>query len=377
VTQTKSPGIQTDDFYAHGMSAQGYQRESSFKNNFVYNGGSEVQTSVDANIYGTFFRSYDASIGRFMQVDPMAVNFSSHTPYNFAFNDPVSLNDPMGDLPRYSVAHQISDRNNGTYDYEDSYENDGGGGFDNGMTYGYGGGNYDPYLRGNNYYTIQTPTEAWNEHLVNTFGGSTQTADVSTWDYFTNGDRKRYINTEVRWNFGANSLNRRVSKQQAQRPTFEGGVMYSDVAQGLQDMWSASGVFKGEYRENLAVFTSQGLLVLPNTNNSRNNSKQSLAFFSLRFVDNKPQINWGGKDNWLPVLGVVHTHPDPSGYQKHAEYWESPGDWLWTKGAGLSHFVISTTGIYEGTYDGSDYISTFVGPRNAKTYQGVANKYGN
>jgi hypothetical protein len=164
-----------------------------------------------------------------------------------------------------------------------------------------------------------------------------------------------------------------------ERPTFAGGVMYSDIAQGLKDMWSASGVFKGEgRRENLGVFTPQGLLVLPNTKNTRNNCTGSLYFFALKFVDGRPQINWktGGIDNWLPILGVVHTHPDPSGYQQHAKYWESPGDWLWTK-AGLSHFIISTSGIYEGTYNGSDYISTFLGPRNDKTYQVVANKYGN
>lgn len=163
------------------------------------------------------------------------------------------------------------------------------------------------------------------------------------------------------------------------RPTFAGGVMYSDIAQGLMDMWSASGVFKGQgRRENLGVFTSRGLLVLPNTKNTKNNSAGSPSFFALKFVDGKPQINWNtaGSDNWLPILGVVHTHPDPSGYQQHAEHWESPGDWLWTK-AGLSHFVISTSGIYEGTYNGSDYISTFLGPRNDKSYQGVANKYGN
>jgi hypothetical protein len=65
--------------------------------------------------------------------------------------------------------------------------------------------------------------------------------------------------------------------------------MYSDIAQGLMEMWSASGVIKGEgLRENHAVFTSQGLLVLPNTANFKNNSAGSLSFFPLKFVDGKP-----------------------------------------------------------------------------------------
>jgi hypothetical protein len=150
------------------------------------------------------------------------------------------------------------------------------------------------------------------------------------------------------------------------RATFAGGVMYVDIAQGLIDMWLASGSFKDGRKENLGVFTPFGLLVLPNVKNTKNNSAGSLSFFSLRFVDNKPLINWGGESYWLPVLGVVHTHPDPAGYQQHAEYWQSPGEWLWTK-AGLSNFVISTTGIYEGRYNGSDYISQFVSQESLKS----------
>jgi hypothetical protein len=156
------------------------------------------------------------------------------------------------------------------------------------------------------------------------------------------------------------------TRVQEARPTFEGGVMYPDIAQGLIDMWSASGAFKDGRRENLGLFTRQGLLVLPNTKNTKDNSVASLSFFSLRFVDNRPQINWGGKDNWLPILGVVHTHPDPSGYQQHAAYWECPGEWLWTK-AGLSHFVVATTGVYEGKYNGTDYVSHFVSQESLKS----------
>ena len=36
-------------------------------------------------------------MGRFHQVDPLAFASSSHTPYNYAYNDPVFYNDPNGD----------------------------------------------------------------------------------------------------------------------------------------------------------------------------------------------------------------------------------------------------------------------------------------
>ena len=49
--------------------------------------------------YETFYRDYDPALGRFNQIDPLASSFGSITPYNYAFNDPVALNDPNGDCP--------------------------------------------------------------------------------------------------------------------------------------------------------------------------------------------------------------------------------------------------------------------------------------
>jgi len=63
----------------------------------LYNGGSEL--NQNSGWYETFFRGYDPTLGRFNQVDPLAHASSSHTPYNFAFNDPVVYNDPNGDYP--------------------------------------------------------------------------------------------------------------------------------------------------------------------------------------------------------------------------------------------------------------------------------------
>lgn len=44
-----------------------------------------------------FYRSYDASIGRWMQVDPLSEKYYSLTPYNGMGNNPVLITDPMGD----------------------------------------------------------------------------------------------------------------------------------------------------------------------------------------------------------------------------------------------------------------------------------------
>jgi hypothetical protein len=49
--------------------------------------------------YEMFYRGYDPSIGRMSGVDVMADSYSSLTPYNYSFNDPVYWNDPNGDCP--------------------------------------------------------------------------------------------------------------------------------------------------------------------------------------------------------------------------------------------------------------------------------------
>jgi hypothetical protein len=48
----------------------------------------------------TFYRKYDAQMGRFTGVDIMAEEFADLTPYQFGGNNPVLFNDPMGDMKR-------------------------------------------------------------------------------------------------------------------------------------------------------------------------------------------------------------------------------------------------------------------------------------
>jgi hypothetical protein len=51
--------------------------------------------------YQTFHRNYDPSIGRFTGVDPIPESAESMSTYQYAFNNPVMFNDPMGDnIPR-------------------------------------------------------------------------------------------------------------------------------------------------------------------------------------------------------------------------------------------------------------------------------------
>jgi hypothetical protein len=60
-----------------------------------------------------FFREYDPALGRMNAVDPMVSKYASLTPYNYAFNDPVYFNDPLGD--------DSSDRDHRRYNYVDNW----------------------------------------------------------------------------------------------------------------------------------------------------------------------------------------------------------------------------------------------------------------
>jgi RHS repeat-associated protein len=88
------------------------------QNRNLYNGGSEWQNDY-ANLpdyYQTFYRNYDAALGRFVGVDPNPESAESMTGYQYAGNSPVMMNDPMGDVAVMGVVqqhagHEIDDMN--------------------------------------------------------------------------------------------------------------------------------------------------------------------------------------------------------------------------------------------------------------------------
>ena len=95
--------IQLDDYYPFGLqTGDSWVADNTTPNTYLFNAGSE-KNSTTGN-YQTFFRDYDPALGRMTGIDLMAGKYSSVSPYNYAFNDPIGLNDPSGAdpyLPRY------------------------------------------------------------------------------------------------------------------------------------------------------------------------------------------------------------------------------------------------------------------------------------
>jgi hypothetical protein len=87
---------------------------------------------------------------------------------------------------------------------------------------------------------------------------------------------------------------------------FEGGVLFSDVEQGLDILWDASFDGRRIYKENLGMFINGGLLIMPN----RDNTRTSAVISSLPTIvkDNKLFVLYNGE--YVAVEGIIHTHPD-------------------------------------------------------------------
>lgn len=72
-----------------------------FPNNYKFNAGNELNENFGINLYETFYRLQDVQTGRFLNADPYAEKYFGLTPYNYAANNPVSINDPLGDQMKY------------------------------------------------------------------------------------------------------------------------------------------------------------------------------------------------------------------------------------------------------------------------------------
>ncbi|SMD32304.1 RHS repeat-associated core domain-containing protein [Reichenbachiella faecimaris] len=141
VEQVHGPIVQANDYYPFGLQTAGsYEQDLNTINNRLYNAGSELNRTT--NNYETFYRNYDAALGRFTGIDIMASSFTSMTPYQYAFNNPINYNDPMGDIPKQMDKGELLESLDGSSgsSYGGGLANNGMGGWDfwGGIAAGYG-----------------------------------------------------------------------------------------------------------------------------------------------------------------------------------------------------------------------------------------------
>ncbi len=99
ITHTQGRVVQKDDYYPFGLSIEGLssKRENTLTNKYLYN-GKELQADFGLDWFDYGARMYDAEIGRWNHIDPLADKYEAISPYTYALNDPINAIDPDGRL---------------------------------------------------------------------------------------------------------------------------------------------------------------------------------------------------------------------------------------------------------------------------------------
>ncbi|MEL6558573.1 MAG: DUF6443 domain-containing protein [Bacteroidota bacterium] len=94
--------IQQTHYYPFGMPITGQWKfdlpQSGVSNQYQYN-GKELHEDFGLNWSDYGARWYDAAIGRWHSVDPLAETMKKWSPYNYTFNNPIRFIDPDGRWP--------------------------------------------------------------------------------------------------------------------------------------------------------------------------------------------------------------------------------------------------------------------------------------
>jgi len=97
------------NYYPGGLQHKGY--------NTVVNGtyhpygfnGKEENNELDLNTLDFGARNYDPALMRWMNIDPLADQMRRHSPYNYAFDNPLRFVDPDGMAPEDIIGQTRSD----------------------------------------------------------------------------------------------------------------------------------------------------------------------------------------------------------------------------------------------------------------------------
>lgn len=143
ITHYSGPLLQEQSYYPFGleMKAINSKRAISTFSAYKFNAGTEFEDEGGLDYYNTFYRKYDAQIGRFTGVDMLGEATKNLTPFQFGNNNPIFYNDPSGALffggrmekgpdGEYHVGwvNEMLWNAKGFFDFGDDGESGGGGG---------------------------------------------------------------------------------------------------------------------------------------------------------------------------------------------------------------------------------------------------------
>jgi RHS repeat-associated protein len=122
VTHYTGPLLQEQAYYPFGLLMAGISDKAVNKlaSQYKFNGGVEFEDEYGINLYSTFYRQYDPQIGRYNGVDILNETANNFTSYHFSNDNPVSFNDPSGDLA--TLSDLINSRQNAWGNSDQSFE---------------------------------------------------------------------------------------------------------------------------------------------------------------------------------------------------------------------------------------------------------------
>ena len=114
---------QENNYYPFGLSHKGYNDSPTPYGNSAAKmfkfGGKEYQDETiggkNLDWYDFHARNYDAALGRWMNIDPLAEKFYQWSPYNYTYNNPLNFTDPTGMGPEDITIRARSEASNGDY----------------------------------------------------------------------------------------------------------------------------------------------------------------------------------------------------------------------------------------------------------------------
>ena len=267
-------------------------------------------------------------------VDVVAGKYSSVTPYNYAFNDPVGLNDPTGADPYQSSTPQGWSFEQGDwYDkrppmYFRDYTNNPGS--VDGHVYMGSGYNWSDQFsdKKRDYFLMhgsafetkygESVLDYRKELYIARNSSDPTSSDIAALSTFLG------VDVEFSWNKEGQSgywIDKNYTEDGTVYVTSKfvqtsGGRLFENEGDAYRFMWNSSFDADGNVSNEVAAFlTTEGVLVLP-TEGRRTNGEYARNSPRTSYNDFLPLGRKGGNlyvtfdGNRIQVLGQVHTHPN-------------------------------------------------------------------